>query len=101
MSFYEGRYELFLKINEDLTQEAISILEASRDIDINTSLNHFNWKPLHVAAYRGNTNLVQYLVEQGADVTAINGSGYTPEMLAKSNNHDQIIELLTESRVCV
>jgi len=94
MVFDEEKYELFLKINNDLTEEAISFLQHSRTLNINSSLNHFEWKPIHIAAYKGNTWLVQYLLDNGADIFAVNGSGYTPLMLAESKQHTNVVEIL-------
>ena len=94
MSFNEQRYELFLKIKNDCTEDAIQMLTNSRLISINSSLNNFEWTSLHIAAYQGNLALVKYLLENGANSSTINRSGYTPLMLAESRSHEEIVELL-------
>jgi ankyrin repeat protein len=44
---------------------------------------------------KNNKDMIKLLINNGADVNAINNDGYTPLMVALSNNYDKdIIELL-------
>lgn len=57
-------------------------------------LNKFEWTPLHAAAFKGNIQLVEYLLSKGANKEATNTSGYTPQMLADMNGHHELKRLL-------
>ena len=96
MSFNEERYALFLKIKNDCTDDVIQMLKYSRSLSINSSLNNFEWTSLHLAAYQGNLALVKYLLDNGADSSTLNRSGYTPLMLAESRSHDEIVDLISK-----
>jgi ankyrin repeat protein len=39
---------------------------------------HFGFRPLHVAAAEGHTELISLLLDRGADINARDHSGYTP-----------------------
>ena len=52
--------------------------------------------PLHWAAYKGNLQMVQLLVEQGADLNATTVEGYTPLRDAIYKNHHQVFNYLLE-----
>lgn len=93
MNFNESRYSLFLNIINGVTQKAMEILEKPK-FDIEIYLNKFEWTPLHAAAYKGNIQLVEYLLSKGANKEAINKSGYTPTMLAEMNGHHEVVNIL-------
>lgn len=99
MSFNEERYELFLKIKNNSTEDAIKILQNSRLVNINSPLNNFDWTPLHLAAYQGNVELVKFLLQEGADAMVLNRSGYTPLMLAESKSCDDVMKMLADSSI--
>ena len=50
--------------------------------------------PLHYAAEQGNADVVQLLIEAGANVNALDASGITPFRLAKNHNHEDVVRLL-------
>jgi peptidoglycan hydrolase-like protein with peptidoglycan-binding domain len=50
--------------------------------------------PLHDAARSGDAKQLQALIEQGADLNAVNEFGFTPLLLAKLSNRDQAARLL-------
>jgi ankyrin repeat protein len=87
---------LFLLINNNAAiEEIIAYLQQNSGIlNVNSELNNFQWKPLHLAAFKGNVELVQYLLLEGADVHATNGSEFTPLMLAQSKNHTEVAQIL-------
>ena len=49
---------------------------------------------LHAAAYSGHLAGVEYLVGQGASLTATTNDGYTPKGLASSRGHTDVVAYL-------
>ena len=62
---------------------AVKYLVAELGADVNVQ-DHLDYTPLHNAAARGDTEMVLYLVEQGADVKAVNRFGQTTADMANS-----------------
>lgn len=54
------------------------------------------YTPLHVASHFGHVNMVRFLIQNGADVNAINSHGYTPLHQAAQQGHTLIVNLLLE-----
>ena len=54
----------------------------------------YDWTPLHFAARAGQTDIVEYLITNGADVNAENIEGEAPIQFAVDNGHKEIVELL-------
>ena len=50
---------------------------------VNLHNKEYGWTPLMVAAYNNSCSIVKYLIENGADVNAVNYNGTTPLMYAK------------------
>jgi ankyrin repeat protein len=50
----------------------------------------FGWTPLHAAVFWNRTNVVQYLVDAGANVNLTNRTGETPLMMAITRGDDAI-----------
>ena len=46
------------------------------------------------ASKEGNTDLIEFLIENGADINAKTAHGFTPLLYASKNGHHSIIELL-------
>lgn len=68
-------------------------------IDINCkgkSKSNLGWTPLHLAAYFGNKDVVQVLVEHGANVNARNGMGDTPLHRAAFTGRTDVVMLLLQ-----
>lgn len=42
------------------------------------SKSNLGWTPLHLASYFGHKPVVEFLLDQGADINAVNDSGDTP-----------------------
>ncbi|AAV51143.1 ankyrin containing protein, partial [Acanthamoeba polyphaga mimivirus] len=49
----------------------------------------------------GNFEIVKYLIDNGADITAINEYGFTPLDLSSKNGHYEIVKLLVECRASI
>ncbi|KAK8911022.1 hypothetical protein QC760_000086 [Botrytis cinerea] len=56
-----------------------------------------NWsRPLHCASYRGHKEMVQLLLDAGADIAATQNGRLTALEVAASRHHDDVIQLLLE-----
>ena len=56
---------------------------------------HSGWQPIHYAAFGGATDVVAYLLDQGADKNALAPNNkFTPLMLAVRNGHGDAAKLL-------
>ncbi|HJZ58755.1 MAG TPA: ankyrin repeat domain-containing protein, partial [Gemmataceae bacterium] len=53
--------------------------------------------PLHLAVVHGHSDVVEYLIQRGADVNADSGGGWTPLHLAARTDRLDIVKLLVES----
>ncbi len=58
--------------------------------------NWYDWTPLHFAAQAGQTDIVEYLIANGADINAESIEGETPLQLAADKGHKEVAELLIE-----
>jgi ankyrin repeat protein len=58
------------------------------------SLKRHWTSPLHLAAAKGYTDVAKELVEYGADLTALNGRGLTPLLVACFNNKSELAQFL-------
>src|SRR5215831_16664585 len=61
-------------------------------IDINKA-GDLGYTPLHVACMEGNSEMVKFLIDKGADMFALS-EGYPPFTSARLSGHDSICELL-------
>jgi ankyrin repeat protein len=67
------------------------LLDAGSDINAPTAQGN---APLHIAAYKGYTGMVTFLLARGADRTARNARGETPEALARRFKQDATAAIL-------
>lgn len=95
MSFNAARYELFLKLINDKSDEIKNKFETEK-IEIDIPLNKFQWTPLQIAAYRGNMVLVDYFLNKGASRDYRNQGGFTAEMLARNQGHQNVCDYIGE-----
>ena len=61
--------------------------------DINARDN-FKWTALHHACHSGQVDLVQFLLEQGAEIDGQTINGGTPLMRAIESSREAVVELL-------
>jgi hypothetical protein len=57
-------------------------------------LNNKCTNALHLASEKGHVEVVEFLLDNGADINAKTGRGYTALMYAKLNNHENVEKLL-------
>jgi len=58
----------------------------------------FDWTPLHYSAQFGQLSVVEYLVNQKADINAKNKDDLTPLHLAAANGHLSVVEYLVNQK---
>lgn len=77
--------------------EKVKFLIEKEGVDINCR-NRYGYRPLHHAAWRGNYELVEYLVSNGSEMDAKLGSNDTTTALtfAVMRNHFEIAKFLIE-----
>jgi ankyrin repeat protein len=56
--------------------------------------NKASFTPLHEGAYNGHKEIVELLINSGADVNTMKIDGMTPLDMATFGNHNEIIDLL-------
>ncbi|NJL27641.1 MAG: hypothetical protein HC897_06935 [Thermoanaerobaculia bacterium] len=72
-----------------------SVLEKRKQTTPDITLGNFDFSPLHMAVAEGKTEVVALLLEAGADVNALTGSGATPLSLAATRNRPELVEVLS------
>ena len=74
-----------LRARSPAATEAVRILvEAGADV---RAVNEAGFTALHGAAFRGSNDVIQYLVDQGADIDARDFRGRTPYRIAEGAQH--------------
>ena len=58
-----------------------------------------NYTPLHYAAEYGHLSIVEYLVNQKADINAKDENDHTPLHFAAENGHLSVVEYLINQKV--
>ncbi|XP_076326481.1 uncharacterized protein LOC143233758 isoform X2 [Tachypleus tridentatus] len=98
---------------DQLAQEefvsTLSIHEAARNGDLRAvrlllrndwkrmeTVDERGWTPIHLAAANGHVEIVQYLGERGAHLSALDPSGYTAIHIAAMNGHAECVEVLLD-----
>eukprot|EP01083_Nonionella_stella_P137496 418321_1 len=66
---------------------------STHEIDFNLQTKSGS-APIHLVAERGQVPFLNLLIEKGADVTAVDGTGKTAYQLAKENNRKEAVLLL-------
>ncbi len=72
----------------------------SKGMDVNEAASigdALGWTPLHFAVSNSHEELVEMLVEKGANVNAATKDGLTPLSLAESNEYTDICEVLKDA----
>ncbi|KAF8736028.1 hypothetical protein AX14_001030 [Amanita brunnescens Koide BX004] len=73
-----------------------ALLEKNMDVDLNTR-DEFKYTPLHLAADRGNIEVVKLLLEKGADPTLKDPDDLTALELADTAGHEDVVKLLSSA----
>lgn len=59
-------------------------------------INHIGWTPLHYASSRGQLEVAQYLINNGAIIDSMSPSNTTPLMMAVLGSNEALIKLLLD-----
>lgn len=59
-------------------------------------IDHIGWTPLHYACAKGNLEVAQYLISNGAIIDSLSPSNTTPLMMAVQSGNEQLVKLLLE-----
>lgn len=86
-----GNYPINIAATRGMLNEVITIL--SHGADVNAPGEH-NYSPLHNAIEQGHIEVVQYLINYGANLFVKTDYGDTPAQLAKKLKEQKIFELL-------
>jgi hypothetical protein len=88
-----GSTPLHIAVESSLSNVDITriLLENGANVD---ARDEYGTTPLHVAIQLNATNVVELLLEMGADPTTISETGDTPESLARRKGNPAIIDLL-------
>jgi len=87
-------FEKFEKIVYDNDLEAFKE-EVQKLDDINIQ-NKYGWTLLHVAIRRDRRDMVEYLLDNAADIDKIDGVGWTPLMEAIMDDMPELVSILVE-----
>jgi ankyrin repeat protein len=90
----EEQFELFEKIvYKNDFEEFKKQVDTLEDINIQ---NKYGWTLLHIAIRRDRRDMVEYLLQKGADIDMVDGVGWTPLMEAIMDDMPELCKLLVE-----
>jgi hypothetical protein len=94
-----GREESIIewrKHYEELEKQGIYVFSKEEQIQEENARGNFGRTELHEAVNNNDIEEVKRLLENGADVTLKDNSGFTPLIIARLNGYADIITLLSE-----
>ena len=86
-TYLYGRFPLMLAAFFDDTDSILALIKKGADVN----QDNFGWTALHHATYDGNMNACETLLENGANINAVDHKGWTPLMYAANfgkKNHE-------------
>lgn len=92
LDWEKSKYRLFYAVGHDLKEECELFL--SMGDDVNQKEEQQGWTPLHLAVFTQNKEMVQFLLEKGADIESTMEGEITPLILAALRGYAEIAELL-------
>jgi hypothetical protein len=93
----KGTQPLYYAASFGLTDLVRSLL-SSKSVDIEATGGRYNSSALHVAVFRGHTDIVRILLDCGANVNALDEEGTTPLFWADKTGRKEIVGLLKDPR---
>jgi pectate lyase len=91
----QGMTPLYFAVGNGMDAVAELII-AHDNIDVNVQTDR-GWTPLHMAVVQGHKEIVQSLIDHGAEVNVKNRGGQTPIDFATRGGFVEIIEILTRA----
>ena len=91
----EGVKAMFYAIEKDNLVYAQKVLSMSFDPNL---VSDNGYTPLQYAAMRGNAQMVELFIRNGADVTMLSRDGESAVELALKMDHRQVVEVLKKAR---
>ncbi|KAK4656421.1 hypothetical protein QC762_310870 [Podospora pseudocomata] len=67
-------------------------------VDLNLAIPRVRWYPIHIAAFKGHTEVVDLLLKRAAEPDACTVDGRTPLWLAAHQGHYEIVKLLLDAK---
>ena len=91
---FKDLFELFEKVvyKSDL-EFFTSLVDELEDINFQ---NNYGWTLLHIAIRRGESAMVELLLEKGADIDKVDGVGWTPLMEAIMDDKPELVKFLVQ-----
>uniref|UniRef100_A0A8B9LKV1 Ankyrin 3a n=1 Tax=Astyanax mexicanus TaxID=7994 RepID=A0A8B9LKV1_ASTMX len=98
---------LHIAARKDDTKSAALLLQNDHNADVESKVHTYTHThscthcfnditPLHVAAKRGNGNMVKLLLDRGAKIDAKTKDGLTPLHCGARSGHEQVVEMLLD-----
>lgn len=72
-----------------------SLVEANPSV-VRSQDQKLHWYPIHFAAYKGCSEICEYLLSKGAEIGQLTPKNYTPLLLSCMKKHDNLSKLLIE-----
>ena len=91
----ESLFEQFEKVVYDNDFDKFKQMVDSLD-DINIQ-NKYGWTLLHITIRRDRREMVNYLLEKGADIDKVDGVGWTPLMEAIMDDKPELVKTLVDA----
>ena len=91
----ESLFEEFEKVVYDNDFDKFKQMVDSLD-DINIQ-NKYGWTLLHITIRRDRREMVNYLLEKGADIDKVDGVGWTPLMEAIMDDKPELVKTLVDA----
>ncbi|KAJ6519726.1 ankyrin repeat-containing domain protein [Mycena sanguinolenta] len=77
-------------------QGLVSLLQDQPNVNLDVR-DEFGYTPLHLAADRGHSSIVEFLLEKGSDPTIKDEDDLTAAELAQAAGHESIVQLLNSA----
>ena len=90
MDIFENFEKIVYDNNFDTFKEEVQKLD-----DINIQ-NKYGWTLLHVAIRRDRREMVNFLLDNGADINKVDGVGWTPLMEAIMDDMPELVSILVD-----
>jgi ankyrin repeat protein len=96
-----GLSPLYVAVNRGYVAVAEVLLANKADVNMPSGTDGNKDRPLHRAVWNGRTNLIQLLIDHGADVNVTNWLGDTPLDFAAQQNDTNAAKLLLAAKASV